>query len=132
MAEANVERALLGYEAWGRDDLEGLLALCHPEIEFHTAGVFPGLDPVYWGHAGLRRYWEDFRGPWESLRMDVEEIRESGDRVIALFNFEAFGRGGMRVRRKAANVITYRDGLVVRVDAHGEWIEALAAAGLEA
>jgi hypothetical protein len=35
------------------------------------------------------------------------------------------------VRREAANVITLRNDLAVRIDAHGSWETALEAVGLE-
>ena len=45
MSRENVEatRALL--VAWNRGDLDGTLALTHPDFEFRTSGVYPGLDP---------------------------------------------------------------------------------------
>jgi hypothetical protein len=35
-------------------------------------------------------------------------------------------------RRPAANVVTFRDGLAVRIDAYGEWERALEAIGQDA
>jgi ketosteroid isomerase-like protein len=51
-APTNKELVARGYAAWNEDDLEGLLALCHPEVSYHTSGVFPGLDPVYEARRG--------------------------------------------------------------------------------
>ena len=50
---AYTELAERGYRAWNEDDLEALLAICHPEVEYHTSGVFPGLEPVYRGRTGI-------------------------------------------------------------------------------
>ena len=50
---------------------------------------------------------------------------------MALYNFEAVGRDGLSVHREAANVLTVRDGLAVRIDAHGSWQAALEAVGLD-
>jgi ketosteroid isomerase-like protein len=130
VSQENVELARRGYEAWNRDDLDAVLATYHQQFEFRTSGVFPGLDRVYRGREGFRRFWEDFHGPWESVRIVIEELRQSGERVVALYVFEAKGRDGMAVRRPAANVITYRDGLATRIDAYGDWKEALEAVGL--
>ena len=42
----------------------------HPDWEFHTSGVFPGLKPVYRGPDGAAELWEAMRGPWEVLRTE--------------------------------------------------------------
>jgi ketosteroid isomerase-like protein len=66
---SNTEIVERGYRAWNEDDLDGMLAVCHPEVEYHPSGVFPGMQPVYRGEEGIRGWWADFRGPWhEALR----------------------------------------------------------------
>jgi ketosteroid isomerase-like protein len=131
MSEENLERARLAYDAWSRGDLEAWLATLDEDVEFRTSGVFPGLDPVYRGHAGMRKFWEDFRSPWQSLRIVIDHFRERGDRIVALYRFEAVGRDGLAVKREAANVLLLRDGLAVRVEAHGSWKTALETVGLD-
>jgi ketosteroid isomerase-like protein len=130
MSKENVDIARVGYAAWSRGDLEGLLATLDEEIEFRTSGLFPGLDPVYRGHAGMRKYWEDFRSPWQSVRIVIDHFREQGDQLVAFFRFEAVGRDGLAVHREAANILTVRDGLAIRIDSHGSWDAALEAVGL--
>jgi hypothetical protein len=95
----NLERARLGYDAWSRGDLEGLLATLDEEIEF--------------------------------LRIVIDHFRERGDQIVALYRFEAVGRDGLAVQRQAAKVITLRNGLPIRLDAHGSWKTALEAASLQ-
>jgi ketosteroid isomerase-like protein len=46
---SNTELTEIGYRAWNEDDLDGLLAICHPEVEYYTSGIFPGLQFVYEG-----------------------------------------------------------------------------------
>ena len=67
------------YEAWNRDDLDAGLELFHPEVEWHTSGVFPDLDPVYRGHEGLAKVWRQTHDPWEEFRIDMEQFEEQGD-----------------------------------------------------
>jgi ketosteroid isomerase-like protein len=107
-----------------------MLATLDENVEFWTSGVFPGLDPVYRGHAGMRKFWEDFRSPWRSLTIVMDQFHEEGEQIVALYRFEAVGRDGVAVRRQGANVITFRDDEAVRIDAHGEWKTALEAVGL--
>jgi ketosteroid isomerase-like protein len=102
-----------------------MLAMMDEKVEFWTSGLFPGLDPVYRGRAGMRKFWDDFRGPWQSVRIVIDDFVESGDRIVALYKFEAVGRDGLTVHREAANVLTVRDGLATRIDAHESWQAAL-------
>jgi ketosteroid isomerase-like protein len=130
MLRQNLELARSIMDAWNRADVDAVLALCHPEFEYHTSGDFLGLDPVYRGHEGFRKFERDFRGAWESLSVVVEELHDQGDKVAVLGTFEARGRDGMTVSRRIANVITFRDGLAVRIDAYGDWDQALEATSL--
>jgi ketosteroid isomerase-like protein len=126
-----LELARVGFDAWSRGDLEALLTTLDEDVEFWTSGVFPGLEPVYRGHDGMRKFWDDFRSPWQSLRIMMDDIRERGDRIVALYTFEAVGRDGLTLQREGANVITLRDGIAIRIDAHASWKTALDAVGLE-
>jgi ketosteroid isomerase-like protein len=131
MSEETLELARAGYAAWSRGDLEAMLETIDEDVEYRTSGVFPGLEPVYHGHEGMRRFWDDFRSPWDSLRIVIDDLRESGDQIVALYRFEAVGRDGLTVHRDAANVITLRDGLAIRIDAYGSWEAALEAAATQ-
>ncbi len=130
MSQENVDVARIGYDAWSRGDLEGWLATLDEGVEFRTSGVYPGLDPVYRGHAGIRKFWDDFRSPWQSLRIVIDQFHERDDQVVALYKFEAVGRDGLAVHREAANVLTVRNGVATHIDSHGSWETALEAVGV--
>ena len=70
----HTELAEIGYRAWNEDDLEALLAICHPEVQYRTSGVIPGLQSVYEGEAGIRRWWADFHEPWSQIKVIPERI----------------------------------------------------------
>jgi ketosteroid isomerase-like protein len=130
MAQDTLDLARAGYDAWSRGDLEGMLTTLHEEVEFRSSGLFPGLDEVYRGHAGMRKYWDDFRSPWQSVRIVIDHFRERGDQIVAFFTFEAVGRDGLAVHREAANALTLRGGLAIRIDSYGSWKAASEAVGL--
>ena len=130
MSQENVEIVRVAYDAWNRGDMDAMLATLHPDVETVTTGVFPGLDRVYSGHDGFRKFWRDFRGAWESLSISVHELRDCGERVVVLFTFKALGRDGLEVRRQAASVVTLEGGMTVRQENHGDWMTALEAVGL--
>jgi ketosteroid isomerase-like protein len=132
VAKEDVERALAGIEAWNRGDLEDLVARTHPDLEWVSSGAVPGLDPVYRGRDGFRTFWRDFQQAWESIRIEVDEVHDCGDKVVLLFTFEARGREGLEVRRRWGNVQEFRDGLLVRNQTCADWETARRAAGLPA
>ena len=130
MSHENVELLKQGVEAFNLGDMDGMLALMDPELEFVTAGLFPGIPPVYRGHDGWVTFARDIREPWESFTIETNEVRDAGDRIVLLMTFHARGRSGLEVQRKFATVWTVRDGLAVSVRAYGEWDAALEAVGL--
>ena len=129
MSQENVDLLKRGIEAFNRGDMDGMLAALDPDLEFVTAGLFPGVAPVYRGHDGWRAFWEDFRGTWESLSVETNDVVDAGDRIVLLMTFDARGRNGLEVHRKFANVWTIRDGLGVKLQSYGEWSAALEAVG---
>ena len=104
--ETNTELAERGYRAWNEDDLEGLLAICHPEVTYHTSGVFPGLQSVYEGKAGITRWWADFHEPWSEIKVIPERIVERPDGVAILIRFEGTGRQGIETTMSGLSLRT--------------------------
>jgi ketosteroid isomerase-like protein len=120
-----------GYAAWNEDDLEGLLALCHPAVIYHASGVFPGMEPVYQGEQGMRRFWSTFREPWSEIKVIPEEIVERGDLVAILLRFEGTGRDGIETSMRFINTVEIRDRRAYRFRALPYSPEAARELGLE-
>jgi ketosteroid isomerase-like protein len=125
------ELAERGYRAWNDDDLEALLAVCHPEVEYHTSGVFPGLEPVYRGQEGFRQWWDAFHEPWRQIKVIPERIAERPDGVAVLIRFEGTGRQGIETTMQFINTIEIRDRLAYRFDSEPPSEEALRKYGLD-
>jgi ketosteroid isomerase-like protein len=119
-------------DAWNRGDLDAMFALFHPDFEWHTTPSFPGLDAVYRGPEGWRKFDHDFRETWESVQVLIEEVRQVDDKVVALANFQARGRDGIELSAPIAWVTRFRDGLAIRSDVYDNWNRALEAIGLSA
>jgi uncharacterized protein len=133
MSEEYVERVRWGYEAWNRRDFDQILEFADPEIDWTFAEGFarlPGVDPAYHGHEGVRRFWETFIEPWEQITIEVEELRDSFDCVVAFIRFRAVGREGLKVDAPFAHVFTFRESRVIRFEAFDDRAAALEAAGL--
>ena len=135
MPEENLELARQGYEALNRGEIDRFVTeFVHPDYEFHTGVHVPSIPSVVRGHDGLRAWIDQwYREPWEEqLHMDVERIEELDDgRVLALLTLRAKGRGsGVPVNTEYAHILTFREGLCLRVDGFPTWQQALAAASL--
>ena len=87
-------------------------------------GVFRGPD-------GLTAYLHQYIDAWEEYRVEVEELREVGDRVLALLRHVGRGKGsGVESELRDAHVWTVRDGLAVRWRTYLDRAEALRDVGL--
>jgi uncharacterized protein len=132
MSEENVELIRGGYEAFNRGDVEAAItALAAPDSEFITAGAMPGIEDVYRGANGFRRflrfYWETFDDP----RVEVHELVDAGDKVVACVTNHGRGKqSGVAVGWKQWTVWTLREGKAVRGQAFLTEAEALESAGL--
>ena len=129
----NLERYREALDAWNRRDLVWILEQTAPDMEFHTAQLFPGIEPVYRGREGMVEFWTSFiEEPWALLRFEIEEMHEvDPDRVLALLTFHGTERdSGEDVSLPYAHLATFSGDEVTRIDAFADWDAARAAAGL--
>jgi ketosteroid isomerase-like protein len=129
----NVERYREALDAWNRRDLVWILEQATPDFEFHTAQLFPGIEPLYRGRQGMVEFWTTFiEEPWALFHLVVKEMVAIGDeRVLALLTFTGTERdSGEEVTTPYAHLATFRGDEVARIDAYADWDEARAAAGL--
>jgi ketosteroid isomerase-like protein len=128
----NIELVRESIEAANRGDLEWLLEHAASDIELRSRGV-AGEPVLYTGPAGIREYFRDMADIWQSMESAPEDIRELGDRVIAIVNRRLRGRGsGIDVEDKIGIIFELRDGVAVRVSTYRNVEEALAEAGFHA
>ena len=132
MSRENVEIVRRAYEAWNRGEPEAAVELLSPEIDWHLPANFPdagswrGRDEVVQGLASLS-------GSWSELHIDVKELIDAGDRVVALVRFQgqaAITGLDLKGVNVDASVWTLRDGKVVEVQMYGGTSDALRAVGL--
>ncbi len=120
-------------DAWNRRDLVWILEQAAPDLEFHTAQLFPGIDSMYSGREGMVEFWTTFiEEPWALFELEVESLDAAGDdRVLALLTFNGTDReSGNEVSKPYAHLATFRGDEVTRIDAFDDWDDARRAAGL--
>lgn len=118
------------YELFNKRDIDALIELAAPDIEWDWSRSIGPDAGVQHGAAAVRRFicanWEH----WEAIEMVPEEIVEAGDEVVVFVRVRLRGRDGIEVEARGPHVQTWRDGRLVRYRLFQEREEALAAVGL--
>jgi ketosteroid isomerase-like protein len=118
------------FEQFAQGDFRSVTELYDPEVEWveHRGvpggGEFGGLDQVRQGFRG-------WLSSWQTYRLELLELRESGARHFAAVRGSGHGAlSGAYAEDLFFQVWTFRDGKVVRIENFGERDEAMAAANL--
>jgi ketosteroid isomerase-like protein len=123
-------------DAFNRRDFDVLLPFLHPEIEFEGAegpfgGYFPDLSRVHHGREEYRRMCETLVEGWDDLTYRSEEVVDLGDRLFGVSRVTGHGRlSGVALDIPLFQVVTLRNGLIVRQRDFAERDKAVEAAGL--
>jgi ketosteroid isomerase-like protein len=115
------------FAAFAERDLDGVLALADPDIEFTAVtGEHAGRTDPYRGHEGMRQYFRDVASVWEELRLTPREFREANGLVLVIGKVSA--RSTSRtVTGSTGWLWRVRDGKVVHGRVYGSAADALAA-----
>ena len=70
MSQENVEIIKDAFAAISRSDLNMLLSLTDPEVEFHSL-IAEAEDQTYRGHDGVREWWEQVKASLGGLRFEA-------------------------------------------------------------
>jgi ketosteroid isomerase-like protein len=116
-------------DALNRGDVDAMLEHMHPDFEWTPLEASP-VARVYRGRADVRHYVEDWLGTFESIRLDLDEPAETGDRVVAVVRAHGRGRAsGLQLETSFCQVWTVRDGQALAMEEHATREDALAALG---
>jgi len=130
MSQENVEVVRRCLEAWNRGDLDAWVELFDEQAEFFALRSQLEGEP-YRGHEGLRQFLVDFDGEWEYVRFSRLEIRDAGEQVVALAQWDARGRAsGIELHVPVGLVATVRRGRIINLRFFSDPEEALKAVGL--
>jgi ketosteroid isomerase-like protein len=108
------------------DDL--IQSFFDPEVELLDFPEIPGRRR-YQGHDGIRQFMTDLADNWKTTALEVEEIREVGDRVIILGELKSVGAmTGVPVESAIGEVIEFKGDRIAEVRMFRDQAEALEAA----
>jgi ketosteroid isomerase-like protein len=133
MSRENVEAFKRTVDAANRRDLEAFLEEVDAEVEWHPAmtALLRGETTVYRGHEGVREWWRDLEEAFPYQQAEFPEVRDLGDRIVALGHLRTRGReSGAVTETPAAYVVDYRNGKAILVRTFLDHQKALEAAGL--
>jgi ketosteroid isomerase-like protein len=104
MSQEDVEAFKRGLDTFNRRNVEALLEELDPEVEWHPAlpVLVGGEATVYRGHGGVREMLRDLYEAFTETHVDIWEIRDLGDRLVAI--------GRTRARGKESGAETERPG----------------------
>ena len=115
---SNIQTVQAAYEAFGRFDIDAVLAVLDPEIEW----IEPELEGLPYGgiHHGVKAVAEDVFAlipqTWEKVELQPEEWIDGGDTVVVIGQFSARAPGRQEGSWRFAHVWKMRDGKAVRVE----------------
>jgi ketosteroid isomerase-like protein len=119
-----VRRALEGFIAG-----EVLWDTIDAEVEVHDHDILDAGE--YRGHAGFSRWVEDWSTGLPVISIDLEELIDAGDKVVAVFVLKARPRDStVDVERRDGIVYRCRSGRITRLDYYNSRDQALEAVGI--
>src|SRR5829696_6299922 len=133
MSEENVRIAARWYEP-ARSKAELLramprtMAFCHPDVEWSA----PEDGTTYRGREGVRQRLEEWLESFSDYRYEIQRIIDCGGDEVLVEATEV-GRGatsGAEVRSTNYELLTFRDGMIVRIREYYDEDKVLEAAGL--
>jgi ketosteroid isomerase-like protein len=130
MSQQNVEIVREGYAALNRGDIEALIGLADPDVEYDVSRRT--FDPrVYHGHDGVREGLSLMAEQWRTLRVEPRDFMVGGGDVVVPVQIIGVGKqSGVETRANAAHVWKVREGRIVRMTTFQTLDEALEAVGL--
>jgi ketosteroid isomerase-like protein len=129
MSEENVELVYRVNDAVNRRDLDALLAVADPDVEYSPLiQALEGGRP-FRGHAGIRSWWKNILDIAPDFTTDVEDVRDLGDLTVARVRLRGHGlASGATIDRHAWQVAEWRGGKCVgwhTFDSEGAALDAV-------
>ncbi len=129
MSQENVAVARACIDAMNRRDIQGALDCMDPGIKFEHR--LAALEGSFVGIEGVKGWFADLVDSFDTWHIHCPDIRDLGDRVLALGTLRATGReSGVPTELPLTVVARVSGGLITEFVDFGDRDQALEAAGL--
>ena len=132
MSQENLAVIQRAFVAWNTGDFDAVAADSASDVVWDLSRVdgWPEQD-TYNGLAELRSFWDLWRGTWADHRLEMLELLANENKVFCRYRQIATGKAsGAHVEVENGQVITFRDGKVIRTDVYSDPARAARAAGV--
>jgi ketosteroid isomerase-like protein len=129
MSEQNVNAVIAYIAAYNRRDFDSALAAFDPDVEW----VLPERQSSDSGRGreAVIRFWEAIDETFDDLQLRAQEHIDAGDCVATRLRHYGVAKSGVAIDTELYHqVVTFRDGRMVRIEYFASWPEALDAAGV--
>ena len=127
MSHESVDLVANAYAAFARGDNQTALSYYASDVEFSQPADEPG-GGTYHGVEGVVEAFRKWLAPWKEYRVDLEELTDHGEHVLARTRHHMHGKAsGVEVEKVIFQLWTVRNGRIVRVRMYYGEGEALAA-----
>ncbi len=124
-ANKDVVREMIA--ALNRGDVDELLVHIDADFEWRPLADSPAAG-AYHGHEAVRRYVEDWLATFPTLRLDIEELTEVGDHVLAVVRGHVRGRASsVDLTNRFCQLWMLRGGTALRMHEYATREQGLAA-----
>jgi len=112
----NVEIAKQGYQYFAEGNVEAVLGLFHPKIEWRECTGFPFVtgDGIYVGpNAIAQEVFTQIPKHYDGFTIDIQQLFGSGDKVVMVGYYKGVWKAtGKKFKANATHVWTLKDGKV--------------------
>ena len=131
MSEENVKIVRQVAAAFAETGVEGTIPFFTDDIVIYSIPEWPD-DSEYRGHDGLRRLDRQWTENFDDFGLDLQELHDGGETVVALYELIGQTKGSaIAMRMRIGGVFSgFRNGRVAQQRLFSSWEAALEAAGL--
>jgi ketosteroid isomerase-like protein len=131
MSQENVELLFLNLiDAYNRGDVEAMVDLMHPEVEWYPLSAQVEGDESYRGRDGIRLWAANSAAVWAEIEARIDEVRVLDETVLAFGGLQGRFHSGVELEMDVAWVYRFRDGLMIWGRLYTKREDALEAVGL--
>ena len=109
----NVELVKQGYQNFAEGNVEAVLAVFHPEIEWNECKGFPFIsgDGLFIGPDAIaQNVFAQIPENYEGFNIDIQELFGSGDKVVMVGHYKGVWKAtGKEFKANATHVWTVKD-----------------------